>query len=228
MSPQFRQFARELFATWWGRLWVILAAFSTLATYLPIFLPTFRPYRWVPFLFSALAWLLAPYDLYRRKQAEISALATRISAAGETKSELVIYDKAESQLYVHVNADQRNQVIGAYLLLHLDVENKGARPSIVRRFDLSLRETGRTYENIHPERRQYLQTRVAEHGLRQDWILTAGDVINLPAHGYCTGVLPLYLDQAPAYENQEIHCTLTLIDTEGVRATHDFVVRLVA
>jgi hypothetical protein len=140
----------------------------------------------------------------------------------------VIYDKAESQLYVHVNANERNQVLGAYLLLHLDVENKGARPSIIRRFDLYLRETGRTYENIHPERRQYVQTRSAQHGLRQDWILTTGDVINVSAHGCCTGVLLFYFDLAPTYEPQEVHCTLTLIDTEGVRATHDFVVRIMA
>jgi hypothetical protein len=206
----------------------MLAAFSALATYLPIFLPTFKPYRWIPFLFSALAWFVAPYDLYRRKQAQIDALAARIAAGSDKKAELVISDKAESQLYVHVNADQRNQLLGAYLLLHLDVENKGARPSIVRRFDLSLRETSRTYENIHPERRSNIQTRSATHGLRQDWILTTGDVINIPAHGYCTGVLPFNLDLAPAYEPQEVHCTLTLIDTEGVRATHDFVVRIIA
>lgn len=71
---RFKQFGKELFATWWARLFVLLAAGSTIATYIASFVPGFVVPRWVLVVISLVAWLLAPFDLYCRQRKQIERL----------------------------------------------------------------------------------------------------------------------------------------------------------
>jgi len=61
---RFLSFLTELFANLWGAFWTGLAAVSTLATFIPLYLHWFTLPRWVPGTVAVVAWLLAPYRLY--------------------------------------------------------------------------------------------------------------------------------------------------------------------
>ena len=78
---RFLDFTRELLATWWGRFWALLGAGSLLATYIASFVPGFVVPRWVPAVISLVAWLLAPFDLYRRQRRQIEGLSNAVAQA---------------------------------------------------------------------------------------------------------------------------------------------------
>lgn len=89
-------YIRQLFSTWWGRLWLLLSLGSTVATYAVAFRPDFIVYRWIPFSLSVLAWTIAPFDVYRRQQAEIQHLNNRLIDLNErTKVETLKCDSFE-------------------------------------------------------------------------------------------------------------------------------------
>lgn len=62
--------------------------------------------------------------------------------------------------------------------------------------------------------RQNVRTRFATNAVGSDWILTQNSIV-VPGHNVRTGVLPIYVAHTPGPDVQELHCTLTLTDTEG-------------
>ena len=86
------QFLLDLFKTWWGRVCVFVAV----ATYCTSFFPTFVIPRWFMIVISAVAWVLAPYDVYRRQQEEIETFKPKPSAK-EQLEEIELKDKLDQQ-----------------------------------------------------------------------------------------------------------------------------------
>jgi hypothetical protein len=69
-----RNYVKELLSTWWSRCWLLLSVGSTVATYIVGLNKAFTVYWWIPFSISVVAWIVAPFELYGRKQAEIERL----------------------------------------------------------------------------------------------------------------------------------------------------------
>jgi hypothetical protein len=203
-------FLEELFSTWWGRTFTILAAASTAATFAVPYFPHVVVTWKIPAVISLVALALAPYDVYKRQQRTIAELNDE--AAKRARPELVVYGEPGSR-YI-VEADGRDAPPrGTYFELVLTIENRGAQQANVRRFDLLIEETGATYENQPIQRRENVRGRASVFCTRPDWI-GRPQVVNIAAHDTVTGVLPFYV--APVDEQlAQVHVRLRLIDTEG-------------
>jgi len=219
-----RRFIAELFGSWWGRCWVGLAAISTSSTFIPLYVPGFALPRWILFVVSLAAWIIAPFDLYRKKLNEIDALNAQIRVGQARRSNLVIHPQERCRFYRQVDPNDRNRVLGVYFEICLAVENTGNRNSVINRYDLDIQESGRRYAGLHLQRRNSIQARNAQYaGLRQDFFNT-GDVIRVPPEDAVgPGVLPLWISENVP-EIATLTCRLTITDTEGSTATADFVV----
>lgn len=188
----------------------------------------FSPNRLQKVIWASLAVVAAIYGSYRvwRKERltayeEIGRL--RQLSESREKADLVIHAEDGSRFYVHAPG-AKAAPLGLYLPLRLSVENKGRRNSIIRRFDVTVEETSLTYCDVQPSPRQSIPGRSALYaGLPQDWIMGKAGIV-IQAHSIASGILPFYVTEAPPEGVRELHCKLTLTDTEGVTASQVFVV----
>jgi hypothetical protein len=106
------------------------------------------------------------------------------------------------------------------------IENKGNRNAVLRQFGVSVQETQRNYHPIQPQARNSVQTRTNVQRVRENFILR-GRSVSVPGFNFVTGIVPFYLEPAsvPIDNPQCLHCTLTLVDTEGNRAQQEIEVR---
>jgi hypothetical protein len=219
-----KRFVAELFGSWWGRCWVGLAAISTLSTFIPLFVRGFTLPRWILFVVSVAAWIIAPFDLYRKKLNEIDGLKAQLRAVPTRRSRLVLHSQERCRFYRQVDPNDRTRVLGVYFEICLAIENTGNRNSVINRYDLEIQESGRRYPGLHLQPRNSIQARNAQYaGLRQDFF-NVGDVIRVPPEDAIgPGVLPLWISENVS-EIATLTCRLTITDTEGSTATADFVV----
>ena len=111
--------------------------------------------------------------------------------------------------------------LGTYVEVDLTIENRGRRNSIVTRFDLNIAELG-DFPDMMPQPRNYVQTRNINFAVAQTFI-TRNDKLLVPANNFAQGLLPIYLEKAPADEIQDLHITLTIVDTDNMTASGEFV-----
>ena len=214
------RFIRELFGSWWARSWVALAAVSTLTTFIPLYVHGFTLPRWILLVVSLVAWILAPFDLYRKKVSEIDRLRAAVDAIPVRRACLVIHPQPGSRFYRQI--DQSRSVVGVYIEVCLVIENTGTRNSVINRYDLLIRESGQRYSRLHPEPRGSIQSVRALHaGLRRD-ILPSGDIIRVPPEDAAgPGIIPLWIG-GNVPDQPHLACTLILTDSESNSATSDF------
>ena len=221
------QYVKELFESWWGRLWLFLATISTLATFLPIYAHGFVVPRWIPPAVAIVAWLFAPYRLYTRQEEEIAQLQKRVTDFKTRKPRLLIHPGIPSAFYVHREPHQAAggigmNPLGTYLEVNLTIENAGEINSVVGRFDLHVDELGATFANVTPHPKQYLQTRNTNFALSQDFV-SRSDRLLVPGKNFVKVIPPLYLDKSPANDVTALHCVLTAIGTDGETAKATFI-----
>src|SRR5260370_38332738 len=94
-------FIRELLRTWWARLWLILAALSTLATFAPIYFHRFAVPHWIVPAIDIVAWLIAPYRLYVHQENAIPLLTTKIAPLEQKEPKLGIHRQIRPAVCVH-------------------------------------------------------------------------------------------------------------------------------
>lgn len=207
----------QLFATWWGGLWSALGAVSTLATFVPLYVRGVTVPRSIPVVLAIISWLLAPYRLYGVQKKRIHELEEQAAAKKKT-AELVLHPENGSGFYVHIMG---GQILGTFLLLWLTLENKGERNSVVNTFEITVDETGGQPLELSPEPRKNVQGRAANYMITQDFIARDNKLL-VPAQNYVKGSLPFYMGVAPAESVTQLHCVLTLRDTEGNGVTQSF------
>jgi hypothetical protein len=223
----FGRFLKELFSSWWGIAWVALSVISTILSYAFTFSSHLKVYWWIPPGVSLIAWFLAPFDLYRRKQQEIKRLRAKVETKGKRLAELVIHPASRSKYYVEVEPTNRSRVRGVYVLLQLTVENKGETNSVVREFGLQLQDTGKNYSHLQPDPRSQIQASTTLFaGLGNDYIVDRQNNLVVQAGNVRTGSLPFFLNDSSQINRSKSRCilTLTLTDTAGIQAQADFTV----
>jgi hypothetical protein len=142
------------------------------------------------------------------------------------RTELVMFAEGRSALYVERPGGAANS-IGFYLELELGVQNGGDQNSVIRKFDLEIQEVRRTCENISPSRRNSVQTRSAQHMMRNVWISQQPTSIVVPSHNVCSGILGFYVPGEADGLPEQVHCRLRLEDTVGTSAEYTFLVPVV-
>lgn len=216
-------YARTVFWHWWVVLVEVILIITDVAE--RIWGTWLLPPLWVKVTIGFCVLIVAQYLAYREEAAERSRLSGAIEEAERKASAqgplLVIHPEARCTFYVHIN-DQR-RTLGVYLEFRLTVENRGERNSIIRRFDLALTETNQTLQNVGPSPRGFVLTQGAQMMLAQNWIMQANNTILVQAHNFATGILPFYTDTVIPDGVNQLHCRLTIQDTEGNTATADFI-----
>ena len=115
----------------------------------------------------------------------------------------------------------RDKVVGTYLVLRLSIENKGRRNSVIRRFDIEVPDLARTFHDMRPEPRNYVQTRAGQQMTGLD--VSMSPAITVPAENFVTATLPFYLPDVQPENSSTLELILTLVDTRGVRVDHKVV-----
>jgi hypothetical protein len=105
-----------------------------------------------------------------------------------------------------------------FLVLALGIQNDGRENSIIRNFRLAIEETGIALANLVPTRRNAVQTRGAQHMMRNNWISPEPAWIVVPAHDVRSGILGFYVPGEVAELPAQIHCRLTVGDAAGSSA----------
>jgi hypothetical protein len=126
---------------------------------------------------------------------------------------------------------------GGYFEFWLRVENSGNRNSTVDKYTIWIQEFGREFNGIAPSRLNHVQGRHCQHALVPQNCLNEGSLIRIPADGSTnTGCLWFFLPelaleifvnaglrmQGSERRFSNLHCRLTLIDSNGISASGDF------
>ncbi len=110
-----------------------------------------------------------------------------------------------------------------FIELHLAVENKGERNSIISRCDFYVQQTGQRYLDYKPTYKHAVQGRKAMYSLDPSRWLLHGDLTTVEAvNKIGPGILLFYVAETPPLDCLRIDCTLTLSDTEGNKVSHEF------
>jgi len=156
------------------------------------------------------ALVVAQYRAYRQ-------LWRELQSAKETRTSLTMFSEPGSTLYVE-RPGGTSPSIGFYLVLALGIQNDGRENSIIRDFRVAIEETGVVLANLVPSRRNAVQTRGAQHMMRNNWISPEPVWIVVPAHDVRSGILGFYVPGEVAELPAQIHCKLTIGDAVGSSA----------
>lgn len=158
------RYLRTLVTTWWGAAFLLAGAVSTSATFIPLYIPTFSVPRWIPGAISILAWLVAPYRLYQRQQAQIEALTTTQQRPRRANLKII---EEENSNFIRRSTPQGEiprREAGIYLELFLSIENKGDRPATITRYDLCIEGVG-DFPDVRPSPQAWVWGMRAQHAL---------------------------------------------------------------
>lgn len=162
------------------------------------------------------ALIIAQYRAYRELLCELQS-----EMAGKTV--LTVFSEPGSTLYIERPGGAARS-IGFYLSLAVGIQNDGRENSVIRTFQLAIEETGAALASVVPTRRNMVQTRGAQHLMRNDWISPEPAWIVVPAHDVRAGRLGFYVPGEVAELPPQIHCRLTIGDTAGSSAEFLFTV----
>jgi hypothetical protein len=218
-----KAFVGALVRRWISKFLFLLAGFSTVATYIPGFIPGFSVPRWVPLLFFVVAFFVGSFDLYRNQLTEITQLRSDISRlhAESKKACLVLGIHGRSAFFRH--APDRGIVVGIYLHLDVSVENKGTRASVISKYHLTIREIGEEQE-VRPRGFSSIQgplftwaVETARRNLALDgYIRVQPDSLAGPE------ILPFYVAAVPPADCHLLHGILRVSDTNDEHAELNF------
>jgi hypothetical protein len=208
----FGRYLGELLSSAWGILFVIAGAISTGVTFVLIYKPTFALPHWIPAGISILAWVLAPYQIYRRQQTQIQTLTA--NQRRPRRSELMILPEPESY-YIRRATDGSRRDEAIYLELCVSIENKGERPATVTAYSLRIENVGE-FPNIRPEPQTWIWGLRAQHALGNPGPETVRSYIEVPGERVAARrKLPFTLNSPAPADARQIRCELTVQDTEG-------------
>jgi hypothetical protein len=126
---------------------------------------------------------------------------------------------------------------GGYFEFSLRVENRGNRNSTVDKYKILIRELNTEFSGIAPVRLNHVQGRHCQHGLAPNNCLNEGSLVRIaPDDSTNAGCLLFFLAelnlemfanaglrmQGPERRFGNLHCRLTLIDSNGISASEDF------
>jgi hypothetical protein len=212
----FLTYVRAVASTSWGVFFLLAGTVSTACTFVLIYNPRFVLPYWVPAALSILAWLLAPYRLYQQQEKRLHAVTSK-----PRRAQLVVLDEQGSffiRCFTPAGSTPRTE-IGAYVELHISVENKGDRASTITNYELRIDGIG-VWPGLKPAPQSYIWGRNAQHGL--DPKSAVASYLEVPAERLADHKkLPFLLPEAVPTAARSLNCTLVIRDTEGNEARVD-------
>ena len=200
---------------WW--MGIVTAGITLITTYEWLTTKTVPIPIWARLSFGVAALLTAPFLAYKELAEKLAK-----EQVGRRRAELHILPDTGSRYLLHASPRDRTKLLGGmFIKLHLAIENKGERNSIISRFDLHIQETNKYYEKIKPQYKTAVHSRRALCTIGPTPFLSklptvrATDMIG-PA------VLLFYVPERPPDDCSRVNCRLTIHDTEGNTASHVF------
>jgi hypothetical protein len=204
-----------------------VGAFSLASTVLTFF-PSLglHRFRWVALvcLIGAFAW--ANLRVFQKQQGLVQDLQSRLAPEPARRAQLVLGPRGGSTYIVVWDPAGKPKQI--YVELNLAIENKGNRTSNVVGFQLHIIGTDHPFSGLEPSYRTNIQGIKSAYGLSGTGLGMAGH-ITIPAEQIANGNLAFYVPFVPEgvlgdlrKPFDPIDCKLTVTDTEGVTAAHDF------
>lgn len=205
------------FRWWFG---IVTAGITLITTYEWLTTKTVPIPIWARLTFGGTALLIAPFFAYR----ELAEKLARVQmGVGRRRAELHIIPASGSRFILYPNRQDRAKLVGMFIALHLAVENKGERNSIISSCDFYVQQTGQRYVNQKPTYKQGVQGRKVMHSFDPSRWLLRGDLTTVEAvNKIGPGILQFYVAEIPSLDCLRINCTLTLSDTEGNKVSHKF------
>jgi hypothetical protein len=209
MMVEIWEFVKLLLGRWVVRILLLLAIGSALSKYFPGHVVP----SWVSHGIFDLALIVASWDVFKKKQKEISDLRK----GSVNRPDLVIYPQDGSRFYVRKEGDR---AVATCVHLDLSIANKGRQISIINRYLLEIKEMGQTFSDLCPRPMEQIRGRRALFLLGKSRWLTEGNIIKVEA-GKSTprGMLPLEVPDVLPDDITSIHCILTVCDDAGTRAS---------
>lgn len=202
---------------WW--MGIVTAGITLITTYEWLTAKTVPIPIWARLSFAFAALLTAPFLAYKELAEKLQKDEMEVKPK---RAELYILPDADSRYLVHADPRDRRKLLGGmFIKLHLAIENKGERNSIISGFDLHIQETNRYYEKIKPQYKTAVHSRRALCTIGPTPFLSklatvrATDMLG-PA------VLLFYVPERPPVDCSRVNCRLTIHDTEGNTASHVF------
>lgn len=212
----------------WLAGFTLLSALSTVATF---FVPKLagQP-RFALALCTVIGFAIANWRVYEKQQKKIYDLESALAEASKQrikKAELRIHGYEQSCFTLVTNYSNRSQLLGMHVYLDMALENRGNRGATVQRYDLYVRETDKTYENIRPNLSFIdVQGRRCVRNIGGEPRVTTDGIIRVQADTTTPrGFLPFYPVDAPISIEGPVHCRLTVTDTDGNSTSHEFELR---
>jgi TIR domain len=140
------------------------------------------------------------------------------------KPELRIHAYEKSCFTLVTKMNDRGQLAGMHVNLDMALENRGSKGKTVHRYNLHIRETHKTYPNIHPNLDLVdIRGRHCVRDIGNEPRVTRDGLIRVPADTTCErGFLPFFPLDAPIQISGPVHCTLTVTDTNDESVSQDF------
>jgi hypothetical protein len=174
---------------------------------------------------AAGCFLYSSFELWQNErlssQSRITLLQAKVDELTANRARLIIYSQNRPGFIVEIEQNS-GRTLGCYLQFFLGVENKGGRTSNIQKYALYIREIEKKHDDIQPQPRQHVQGARALYAVIRSDILQ--NPLSVPGHGIVTGTIPFWTNDVIPPEIQELHCVLTLTDTEGVTAEEEFLV----
>ena len=208
----------------------VITAFSfasTVLTFLPRLGASGGRIRLISIACLVVGFLWANARAFAKQSRQVRDLETALAKTQATparRANLVIHEGARSKYIAIRKSDQERDAAAAiYIEFHMAVENKGDRHSSISRYDLSIPGAA-NYADLKPTTNPYsLIPGIHANYTPSQPYLTKDGYIGIEAEkmspsGYlCFRVPALPPASAP------LHCVLTIRDTEGNIASHDFI-----
>jgi len=213
----FGRYLWSLVTTWWGAAFLLAGAISTSATFISIYWPGFTVPRWILGAISVIAWLVAPYRLYQRQQAQIENLTATQFRPRCANLKIIEERKSYFMRCSTPQAEVPRHEVGIYLELIVSVENKGDRASTITRYDLHIENVG-DFSDVRPSPQTWIWGVRAQHPINA--IGVVGSYIEVAAERLASHQrIPFMLDFVPQADAGQLRCELTVWDTEGNSAS---------
>jgi hypothetical protein len=167
-------------------------------------------------------FIWANVRVFGKQRAAIRELQASLASVQARRARLVIHEGERSRYIAIRKSDQDREAIATYFEFQMAIENKGGRNSTINRYDLEIREMGK-YENLKPRAGGVVMGVRADHAQSQPFLMSA-DYIGVEQEKMTPrGFLPLLVTAPPPKQRGPLHCTLTISDTEGNSALHEFI-----
>lgn len=217
-------FLSALIRHWMSKFLFLLALGSTVATYIPSFVHNISIPRWLPLVFLIAAWFMGSYDVYRSQDSEIRRLRSENQALIDKRNSVSLFLQTHDRSCFFRHAPDGKTAVGTYLHINATVENKGGHSAVISTYQLAIKETG-TDTTLRPRGFSYIQ------GLSHAWgidttkkNLALDGYIRIPAYGLAgPDILPFYINEVPTPDCRVLHCTVTLVTTNGEETSSSFV-----